>query len=165
MYRQSEKNLLSSNTSSTCADNMVNLTWPTNGWDWFRSLGHPYKFQRVLRLGSVTAQHLVVGVSQTLRRWQRAPPMFGRATIRLGIGPHSSFHYFPNNFFITCTRFLQSKHQHYTIADRLVQPDEPMHQSVLSNARSPFTKSYWTKHIQFAVLIGNQQLLNYQTFM
>jgi len=31
-------------------------------------LGHPYKFQRVLRLGSVTARHLVVGVSQTLRR-------------------------------------------------------------------------------------------------
>jgi len=26
-------------------------------------LGHPYKFQRVLRLGSVTARHLVVGVS------------------------------------------------------------------------------------------------------
>ena len=29
------------------------------------SLGHPYKFRRVLRLGSVTARHLVVGVSQT----------------------------------------------------------------------------------------------------
>jgi len=38
-------------------------------------LGHLYKFQRFLRLGSVTARHLVV---------------FGRATIRLGIGPHSS---------------------------------------------------------------------------
>ena len=48
--------------------NMVNLR-PTNGWDLFRSLGHPYKFQPVLRLGSVTARHLVVGVSQTLRRW------------------------------------------------------------------------------------------------
>jgi len=31
-----------------------------------------------------------VSVSQTLRIEQRAPPMFGRATIRLGIGPHSS---------------------------------------------------------------------------
>ena len=29
------------------------------------SLGHPCKFQRVSRLGSVTARHLVVGVSQT----------------------------------------------------------------------------------------------------
>jgi len=31
---------------------------------------------------------------------QRAPPMFGRATIRLGIGPHSSLLFFfrPPNF-------------------------------------------------------------------
>ena len=27
---------------------------PTNGWDWFGSLGHPSKFQRVWRLGFVT---------------------------------------------------------------------------------------------------------------
>ena len=40
---------------------------PTSGWDRFTSLGHPGKFQRVSRL--VTARHLVVGVSQTLRRW------------------------------------------------------------------------------------------------
>jgi len=33
------------------------------------SLRYPRKFQRVLRLGSVTARHLVVSVSQTLRRW------------------------------------------------------------------------------------------------
>ena len=46
MYRQSEKNLLSSNTSSTCPDNMVNLR-PTNGWDLLASLGHRYKFQWV----------------------------------------------------------------------------------------------------------------------
>jgi len=50
----------------TYPDNMVNLR-PTNGWDRFGSLGHPYKFQLVLCLGSVTARHLVVGVSQTLR--------------------------------------------------------------------------------------------------
>jgi len=42
---------------------------PTIGWDPFVSLGHPCKFQRVSRLGSVTARHLVVGVCQTLRRW------------------------------------------------------------------------------------------------
>jgi len=38
---------------------------PTNGWDPSGSLRHPYKFQRVSRLGSITARHLVVGVSQT----------------------------------------------------------------------------------------------------
>jgi len=42
---------------------------PTNGWDRLTSLGHPCKFQLVSRLGSVTARHLVVGVSHTLRRW------------------------------------------------------------------------------------------------
>jgi len=30
--------------------------WPTNGWDQFGSLGHSSKFQRVSRLGSVTAR-------------------------------------------------------------------------------------------------------------
>ena len=41
---------------------------PNSGWDRFTSLGHPCKFEWVSRLGSVTARHLVVGVSQTLRR-------------------------------------------------------------------------------------------------
>ena len=67
MYRQSEKNLLSSNISSTCAHNMVNfglltaeilsLVWGTppnfNGFGVFAALLHGI---------------LVVGVSQTLRR-------------------------------------------------------------------------------------------------
>jgi len=38
---------------------------PTNGSDPSGSLRHPCKFQRVSRLGSVTARHLVVSVSQT----------------------------------------------------------------------------------------------------
>ena len=42
---------------------------PTSGWDRLTSLGYPCKFQLVSRLSSVTARHLVVGVSQTLRRW------------------------------------------------------------------------------------------------
>jgi len=42
---------------------------PTSGWDRSGSLRHPCKFQQVSRLGSVTAWHLVVGISQTLWRW------------------------------------------------------------------------------------------------
>ena len=42
---------------------------PTNGWDPSGSLRHPCKFQQVSRLGSITAGHLVVGVSQTLQHW------------------------------------------------------------------------------------------------
>jgi len=60
-YRQSEKNLLSSNISSTCPHDMVNF-------------------------GRLVAEivSLVCGVEQ------RAPPTFGRAAIMLGTGPHSS---------------------------------------------------------------------------
>jgi len=34
---------------------------PTNGWDRFTSLGHPSTFQRVSRIGSVTARHYSSG--------------------------------------------------------------------------------------------------------
>jgi len=54
---------------------------PTSGWDCFVSSGHPGKFQWVSRLDSVTAQPNC-GVEQ------RAPPVFGRAAITLGIGLH-----------------------------------------------------------------------------
>jgi len=49
-----KKNLLNSNTSSTCPDNMVKQ--PTNGWGLLASLGHPCKFQWVSLLGSRTAR-------------------------------------------------------------------------------------------------------------
>ena len=74
-----KKNLLSSNISPTCLQ--YGELRPTSGWDRFVSLGHPSKFQRVSCLGSVTAQPNC-GVEQ------RAPPVFGRAAITLGIGPH-----------------------------------------------------------------------------
>jgi len=60
------KNLLNSNIPSTCPHGELRHT---NGWDRFGSLRHPCKFHRVSSLGSVTAWHLVVGVSRTLRRW------------------------------------------------------------------------------------------------
>jgi len=56
------------------------------------SLAHPYKFQRVLHLGSVT------------------PAAFGRATITLGIGPHSSF-----NSISLSTGFITDTHAHTTV--------------------------------------------------
>jgi len=54
--------------SSTCPHNMVNfgLLAAEIG---LRVWGTPANFHWFLRLGSVTARHLVVGVSQTLRRW------------------------------------------------------------------------------------------------
>jgi len=63
MYRQSEENLLSSNTSSTGPDNMVNfgpLTAEIGSGVW----GTPANFNGFRVLHGT----LVVGVSQTLRR-------------------------------------------------------------------------------------------------
>jgi len=54
--------------SSTCPHNMVNFGPVAAEIDPV-VLGTPCKFQRVSRLDSVTAQHLAVGVSQTLWRW------------------------------------------------------------------------------------------------
>jgi len=59
MYRQSAKNLLNSNTSSTFPQyGELRLT---NAWDRFGCLGHPSKFQRVSRLGFVPATTLFTG--------------------------------------------------------------------------------------------------------
>ena len=43
--------------SSTCPHNMVNFGLSASGWDRSGSLRHTCKFQRVSRLGSVTARH------------------------------------------------------------------------------------------------------------
>jgi len=55
------------------------------------SLEHPYKIQWVSYLGSFTAQHSGSGPQPNCSVEQRAPPIFSRAAIPLGIGPHSSF--------------------------------------------------------------------------
>ena len=51
-----KKDLLSSNTSSTCPHDMVNFG-PLTAEIGLGGLGHPCKFQRVSPLGSVTARH------------------------------------------------------------------------------------------------------------
>jgi len=68
---------------------------PTIGGDRFTSLGHPIaNFNGFLVLAVLLHGSQVLSISQTLRHEQRASPMFGRATITLGIGPHSSYHVF-----------------------------------------------------------------------
>ena len=81
------KKLLSSNISPTCPYNMVNfgqLAAEIVSIVW----GTPGNFNGYSRLGSVTARHSN-GVSTKLGGVeQRATPIFGRAAITLGIGPH-----------------------------------------------------------------------------
>jgi len=59
------------------AAEIVSLVWGTAG-----------NFNGFRVLAALLHGTIVVGVSQTLRREQRAPPIFGRAAITLGIGPH-----------------------------------------------------------------------------
>jgi len=68
MYRQSGKNLLYSNISSTCPDNMVNFGLLTAEICW-RVWGTPANFNGFRVLAALLHSTLVVGVSQTLRRW------------------------------------------------------------------------------------------------
>ena len=60
MYRQLEKNLLSSNYVFHMSLQYGELR-PTSSWDLLTSSGHPCKFQRVSTLGSVTARHASSG--------------------------------------------------------------------------------------------------------
>jgi len=46
---------------------------PTNGWDQLAGLGHPSYFNGYRVLAALLHGTLVVGVSQTLRRWTEGP--------------------------------------------------------------------------------------------
>ena len=52
--------------------------------------GTPANFNEFRVLAALLNGTLVVGISQTLWQWTEAPPIFSRAAIMLGIGPHSS---------------------------------------------------------------------------
>jgi len=67
MYRQLEKNLLNSNTSSTCSDNMVNFG-PLAAEIGLPVWGTPANFNGFRVLAALLHGTPVLGVSQTLRR-------------------------------------------------------------------------------------------------
>jgi len=50
--------------------------------------GIPANFNGFRVVVAILDSTLVVGVSQTWRTEQEAPPIFGRTAITLGIGPH-----------------------------------------------------------------------------
>jgi len=95
MYRQSEKNLLNADTSSTCPHNMVNFGLLTTEICW-RVWGTPANFND-FRVLAASLHGTLVFLRQpnfaALNR-RRHIGLFGRATITLGIGPHSSYSIF-----------------------------------------------------------------------
>jgi len=87
MYRQSEKNLLNSNTSSTCVDNMANFGLLTADICW-RVWGTSVNFNGFRVLAALLHGTLVVGVNQTLRHWTEGSTYIRQGGHHIGIGPH-----------------------------------------------------------------------------
>ena len=84
-----KKNLLSSNISSTCPHNMVNFD-PLAAEIVSLVWGTPGNFNGFRVFGSMTAWQSSSGHQPNCGVEQRAPPIFSRAAITLGIRPHSS---------------------------------------------------------------------------
>jgi len=95
MYRQSEKILLSSNISFTCPHNMVNFGPLTAKIDW-RVWGTPSYFNGYRILAALLHSTLLVGVSQTLRRWTEGATYIRQGDHHVGHWPtflvHSNLH-------------------------------------------------------------------------
>jgi len=94
MYRQSEKNLLNIDTSSTYPRNIVNVGLLTAEICW-RVWGTPCKFQRLSRLGSVTARHSSSGRQPNFAALNRGRHLYlaGR-TSRWALAHISSYIFF-----------------------------------------------------------------------
>jgi len=92
-YQQSEKNLLNSNTSSTCPYNMVNLG-PLAAQIGPVVWGTPANFNGFRVLAVLLHSTPAVGINQTLRRWTEGATDIWQGGHHVGIGPHSSSFYF-----------------------------------------------------------------------
>ena len=88
---------------------------PTSGWDRLTSLGYPCTFLLVPRLGSVTARHLVVGVSQTLRRWTEGATYIRQGDHQVGHWPTFLVFVFPQRCCKnTASRFVCNNQLEFT---------------------------------------------------
>jgi len=110
-----KKNLLSSNISSTCPPQYGELR-PTSGWDRSGSLGHPSKFQRVSRLGSVTAATSLDGSQPNIARclavsWAGTLHIHFQGLLpRYGILPGAEFTLHPPSFALSYFGSVTARH-------------------------------------------------------
>jgi len=91
-YIHNRKKLLNSNIFSRCPHNIVNFGSLT-AEIWWRVWGTPANFNGFRVLAALRHGTLVVASAKLCGVEQRVPPVFGRAAITLGIGPHSSYRY------------------------------------------------------------------------
>jgi len=94
-----KKNLLNTNTSSTCPDNMANFGLLTAEICW-RVWGTPANFNGFRVLASLLHGTLEWASAKLCGVEQRASPIFGKAAITLGIGPHFQLFLVSSLFFL-----------------------------------------------------------------
>jgi len=82
-----KKNLLNIDNSSTCPHNMVNFGLLTAEICW-RVWGTPSNFKGFRVLAAILHGTLVVGVSQTLRRWTECATYIRQGDHHVGHWPH-----------------------------------------------------------------------------
>jgi len=74
---------------------------PTGGWDLLASLGHPSKFRRVSRLGSVTARHSSSGRQPNFAALNRGRHLYSaRRPSRWALAHISSWHSFDTAYLV-----------------------------------------------------------------
>jgi len=88
MYRQSDRNLLSSSISSRCPYNVVNFSPLTAEINW-RVWGTPSYFNGYHILAALLHGSQVVGISQTLRRWTEGATYVRQGNHHVGHWPNS----------------------------------------------------------------------------
>ena len=89
----------------------------TNGWDLLASLGHPCKFQRVSRLGSVTARHSSIGRQPNFAALNRGRHQYSAGRPSRWVLAHiSSLYYFVLVLFAFVMAALRSRCGHYIFA-------------------------------------------------
>jgi len=86
MHRQSEKNLLNSNTSFICPHNMLNFG-PLMAEIGLGVWGTPANFSGFRVLAALLHDTVVVGVSQTLRRWTEGATYISQGSHHVGHWP------------------------------------------------------------------------------
>ena len=122
-----EKNLLSSNISSTCPHNMVNfgpLAAEIVSLVW----GTPGNISGFHICGSITARQSSSGRQPNCGVEQRAPPIFGRVAVTLGIRPHF--------WLLLFYYYYHHHHHHHHQQQRILLSLKTIRKTVLSSLYS-----------------------------
>jgi len=94
---------------------------PTCGWDRFCSSGHPCKFQRVSRLGSVTAQHSSIGRQPNFAALNRGRRLYSAGWPSRWALAHILVEICSTFCWVFCVRWMSLETVHSSLCYLLVQ--------------------------------------------